>query len=88
MRSYRKDRFKVILTSILECIFRAAKEAEDCEALLRSGLELASYREPPDSSPACAAALTDFRLAESTLPEDRRTEYMRETIEWLQVSSY
>ncbi|GAA6021829.1 hypothetical protein JCM8202_002832 [Rhodotorula sphaerocarpa] len=67
VRSYRKDRFKVILTSILECIFRAAKEAEDCEALLRSGLELASYQ--------------------STLPEDRRTEYMRETIGWLQSRS-
>ncbi|GAA5871782.1 hypothetical protein JCM3774_000298 [Rhodotorula dairenensis] len=42
IKSYRKDRYPVLLTSILECSFRAAKEAQDWEAVIRAGLELAS----------------------------------------------
>ena len=43
-KSYRKDRYPVILTAILECSFRAAKEAQDWEAAIRAGFELASPR--------------------------------------------
>lgn len=43
-KSYRKDRYPVILTAILGCSFRAAKEAQDWEAAIRAGFELASSR--------------------------------------------
>lgn len=51
-KSYRKDRYPVILTAILECSFRAAKEAQDWEAAIRAGFELASSR--AFSSAMCA----------------------------------
>ncbi|GAA5980354.1 hypothetical protein JCM10908_001625 [Rhodotorula pacifica] len=41
-KSYRKDRYPAILTAILECSFRAAKESQNWEAAIRAGLELLS----------------------------------------------
>lgn len=85
VRSYRKDRFPVILTAILECLYRAAKEAKDHATMLRAGVELMSpSKTRRESALSCCAAETCLPPGSTLLPE-RRQELNDELIRSLQV---